>query len=136
MAADGTLVFNNPCARVSCSGIARDLSQIALAPGCVVPGRSLVALFVNTGALLWFFLYLAFDLYDSWEVWPAQRRAHYEVGQRAAYLKLLAFVFLRRSCASVVILDRHSAKMYLDGYDLVPRHLSTGCCSSFPWPES
>ena len=65
---DGILTFKNPCTTISCPDIARDLAQIALAPGCVVPGRSLVALFVNTASLLWFFLYLALDLYDSWEV--------------------------------------------------------------------
>ena len=64
----GMLTCKNPFAGMSCPGFARDLAQIALAPGCVVPGRSLIALFVNTAALLWFFLYLAFDLYDSWEV--------------------------------------------------------------------
>ena len=46
----------------------RLFAQIALAPGCIVPGRSLIALFVNTAALLWFFLYLAMDVYDTWEI--------------------------------------------------------------------
>merc|ERR1719453_1494686 len=64
----GMLTCKNPFASCSCPGFARDLAQIALAPGCVVPGRSLIALFVNTAALLWFFLYLGFILYDSWEI--------------------------------------------------------------------
>ena len=42
------------------------LAQLALAPGCVVPGRSLIALFVNTAALLWFFAYLLWELYGDW----------------------------------------------------------------------
>lgn len=53
------------CFSICCT---RSFGQIALAPGCVVPGRSLIALFVNTAALLWFFCYLLFILYSSWEV--------------------------------------------------------------------
>jgi len=63
--------FVNPFAnlKVFCGPeCVRRFAQIALAPGCIVPGRSLIALFVNTAALLWFFLYLAFDVYDTWEV--------------------------------------------------------------------
>ena len=70
--ADGKLTILNPFA--SCMGPAAARScimgcgQVALAPGCIVPGRSLIALFVNTAALLWFFFYLAFILWDSWTV--------------------------------------------------------------------
>jgi len=63
---EGTMRFANPASRFSCPGCASALAQIALAPGCVVPGRSLIALFVNTAALLWFFLYLLYELYSSW----------------------------------------------------------------------
>ena len=65
---DGVMSFSNPFAGMSFPGLAKGCAQVALAPGCIVPGRSLIALFVNTAALLWFFLYLAFILYDSWEV--------------------------------------------------------------------
>lgn len=58
----------NPFSGLSGVGCAQSLLQVTLAPGCIVPGRSLVALFVNTAALLWFFTYLGYDLYDSWEV--------------------------------------------------------------------
>jgi hypothetical protein len=47
---------------------ARGLGQLALAPGCIVPGRSVIALFVNTAAMLWFFIYLLWTLSGSWEV--------------------------------------------------------------------
>ena len=39
--------------------------QLLLAPGCIVPGRSLIALFVNTAALLWFFLFMGFEVRHS-----------------------------------------------------------------------
>jgi len=42
--------------------------QLLMAPGCIVPGRSLVALFVNTAALLWFFLFMGFEIWSSWEI--------------------------------------------------------------------
>jgi len=64
----GSLKLSNPFSGISFPGCARSCTQVALAPGCVVPGRSLIALFVNTAALLWFFLYLGFILWDSWEV--------------------------------------------------------------------
>jgi len=44
------------------------VTQAMLAPGCVVPGRSLIALFVNTAALLWFFLYICIELFYHWEI--------------------------------------------------------------------
>jgi len=64
----GSLKLGNPFHGCSFPGCMRTCTQVALAPGCVVPGRSLIALFVNTAALLWFFLYLGFTLWDSWEV--------------------------------------------------------------------
>ena len=71
----GMIKFTNPFANTACGSMGifgtscgRSCAQLALAPGCVVPGRSLVALFINTAALLWFFVYLGYDLYDSWEV--------------------------------------------------------------------
>lgn len=62
------MTLHNPLASWSLPGMARGCAQVALAPGCIVPGRSLIALFVNTAALLWFFLYLGFILYDAWEI--------------------------------------------------------------------
>lgn len=72
------LSLKNPCADggpccgpnspFSLPGLSRACAQIALAPGCIVPGRSLIALFVNTAALLWFFVYLGWVLYDNWEI--------------------------------------------------------------------
>jgi len=65
---DGVMSLSNPFSRCSFPSLARGCAQVALAPGCIVPGRSLIALFVNTAALLWFFFYLGFILYDAWEV--------------------------------------------------------------------
>jgi hypothetical protein len=64
---EGKVHFVNPLAGSStrfgwcCVG----LLQLLMAPGCIVPGRSLVALFVNTAALLWFFLFMGFEVSHS-----------------------------------------------------------------------
>ena len=42
--------------------------QCALGPGCIAPGRSMVGTFVNTAALLWFWLYLLFEIYWNWQL--------------------------------------------------------------------
>ena len=43
-------------------------TQILMAPGCIVPGRSLISLFVNTAALIWIFMYILYELFTNWEV--------------------------------------------------------------------
>jgi len=69
----GIMTFKNPFGGFTCMGCSTALAQVTLAPGCIAPGRSVIALFVNTAALLWFFLYLLFDLSSSWgDVCPSR----------------------------------------------------------------
>jgi len=65
---DGELRFSNPFADCTCAFMVRHATQCIMAPGCMTPGRSLVGLFVNCAALLWFFLYILFELYNSWNL--------------------------------------------------------------------
>lgn len=75
----GRVSCRNPCSLEGCCGFAlsaccgangfvKCFAQATLAPGCLVPGRSLMATFINSAAMLWFFLYLLFILWSSWEV--------------------------------------------------------------------
>jgi len=65
---DGKVKLVNPVSDTKVGLCCGTCLQLIMAPGCIVPGRSLVALFVNTAALLWFFLFMGFELWSSWEV--------------------------------------------------------------------
>ena len=60
--------FSHICASCPLGLCMVGFTQIVMAPGCIVPGRSLIALFVNTAALIWFFMYVLYELYTNWEV--------------------------------------------------------------------
>jgi len=65
---DGTLEFRNCFGEVTCGWIVRHATQCLIAPGMTTPGRSIIGSFINTTALLWFWCYLLFELYWSWNL--------------------------------------------------------------------
>jgi len=65
---NGNIEFRNCFSEYSCGFIVRHCTQCLMAPGCMTPGRSIVGLFVNAAALLWFFAYLLFELYWNWNL--------------------------------------------------------------------
>jgi len=68
MLPNGNIEFRNCFNECTCGWMVRHCTQCLMAPGCLTPGRSIVGLFVNTSALLWFFVYLLFELYWNWNL--------------------------------------------------------------------